>query len=111
MTKIELFDRNNESQLSNSLQEAIETADKWYLYITENEVPLTGKRFPRLDTEGITDVKDLNEAISKWEQKLARELGVQSADQAGFHLVARQVGTGTLKRTSVETDEPHGLGT
>ena len=95
MTKIELFDGNNEPQLFNSLEEAIEASDKWYLYITENEVQLTGKHFPRLDTKGITDVKSLNEAISNWEQRLARELGVQSADQAGFHLVARQIGPGT----------------
>ena len=91
MIEIELFDGNNESQLFNSLEEAIEAADKWYLYVTENEVPQTGKHFPRLDTEGISDVKGLNEAISEWERQLARELGVYSADQAGFHLAAREI--------------------
>jgi hypothetical protein len=92
MIKIELFDDNNESRLCSSLDEAIAAADKWCLYITENEVPLSGKNFPRLDTEGISDVKRLNEAISEWEQRLAKELGVCSADQAGFHLAAREIG-------------------
>jgi hypothetical protein len=92
MIRIELFDGNDESQLFNSLEEAIAAADKWYLYITESEVPLSGKNFPRLGTEGISDVKGLNEAISAWEQQLARELGVHSADQAGFHLAAREIG-------------------
>jgi hypothetical protein len=98
VTKIELFDGNNESQLVNSLEEAIEAADKWYLYITENEVPLTAKHFPRLDTQGVSDVKGLNEAISEWERQLARELGVYSADQAGFHLAAREIAVNQLRK-------------
>lgn len=72
------------SQLCNSLQEAIRAAGKWHLYVTENEGPLRGEHFLRLDAEGITDVNGLNEEISNWEQKLANELGVSSADQAGF---------------------------
>ena len=117
MTKIELFDGNKGSQLFDSLEEAIEAAAKWYDYIIENEiVPLSGQNFPRMRTKGITDVNGLNEAISDWERELARELGVWSADQAGFYLAARRIGTGTLKATSEpghwsQPNESCGLGT
>jgi len=63
---------------------------------------LIGEDFPRLHTDGIIDVNELNRAISYWEEQLAKEIGfspfvtqggsyIRAADEAGFHLVAREI--------------------
>jgi hypothetical protein len=102
MIKIELSD-GNESIAYNSLEGAIKAAAEWYDYLAADGGALIGEDFPRLNAEGITDVRELNQAISYWEEQLAKEIGfspfvtqggsyIRAADEAGFHLVAREIG-------------------
>jgi hypothetical protein len=102
MIKIELSD-GNEFVAYNSLEEAIRGAAEWYDYLAADGGALIGEDFPRLNPEGITDFNELNQAISHWEEQLAKEIGfspfvtqggsyIRAADEAGFHLVAREIG-------------------
>ncbi len=101
MVKIELSG-GNEFVAYNSLEEAIEAAAEWYDYLAADGGALIGEDFPRLHTDGIIDVNELNQAISYWEEQLAKEIGfspfvtqggsyIRAADEAGFHLVAREI--------------------
>jgi hypothetical protein len=102
MIKIELSDARAAETYA-SLTEAIQAAAEWYDYLAVDGGSLIGEDFPRLDTEGITDVNKLNQAISDWEEQLAKEMGfssfthhdgyyVRAADEAGFRLVACEIG-------------------
>jgi hypothetical protein len=102
MIKIELSD-GKESVVYHTLEEAIEAAAEWYDYLAADGGSLIGPDFLRLDTEGIIDVDGLNKAIRNWEEQLALAVGFSSfndhdgcyfraADEAGFHLTAREIG-------------------
>jgi hypothetical protein len=101
MVKIELSG-GSEFVAYNSLEEAIKAAAEWYDYLAADGGALIGEDFPRLHTDGIIDVNELNQAISYWEEQLAKEIGfspfvtqggsyIRAADEAGFHLVAREI--------------------
>src|SRR3981081_2552150 len=102
MVKIELSG-GNEVVDYNSLEEAIKAAAEWYDYLAADGSALIGEDFPRLHTDGIPDVNELNQTISYWEEQLAKEIGfspfvtqggsyIRAADEVGFHLVAREIG-------------------
>jgi hypothetical protein len=101
MMKIELLD-GNVFDIYDSLAEATKAASGWYDYLAEDDGPLSERDLPDLNAEGITDVNGLNQAISDWEEQLAKEMGfrsftgrgasyVQAADEAGLRMVAREV--------------------
>ena len=71
MVKIELSG-GNEFVAYNSLEEAIEAAAEWYDYLAADGGALIGEDFPRLHTDGIIDVNELNQGISDWEEQLAK---------------------------------------
>lgn len=99
--KINLSD-GDASETYETIEEAIKSASSWYDYMQDDEdTEWYDKAMPAMRTTGISNVDELNEAITKWEAELADGEGksdfwghgsyhVTAADQAGYCLVASE---------------------
>jgi len=99
--KISLSD-GQANETYETLGEAVNQAATWYdCMSSDRETEWYGKKIPAMRTTGISNVDELNEAITKWEAELADGEGksdfwghgsyhVTAADQAGYCLVASE---------------------